>query len=176
LEGKTLSEIAEMKGTNDPAETAFNLLIEEDAAVSMVLFFMDEDDVKTVIKHQVQMVGTDSIIIGKYHPRAIASYPRILRQYVRENAVLTLPEAIRKMTSLPAQKIGLQDRGLILPGLAADITIFDATEINDTATYNNPLQFPKGIKFVIVNGELVVEEGKHTGALSGKVLRKTDYL
>ncbi len=176
LEGKTLSEIAEMQGTNDPAETAFNLLIEEDAAVSMVLFFMDEDDVKTVMKHQVQMVGTDSIIIGKYHPRAIASYPKILKQYVRENAVLTLPEAIRKMTSLPAQKIGLQDRGLLLSGFAADLTIFDATEINDIATYNNPLQFPKGIKFVIVNGELVVEEGKHTRTLPGRILRRTDYL
>jgi len=137
---------------------------------------MDENDVKTVLKHQVQMVGTDSIITGKYHPRAIASYPRILRHYVRENAVLTLPEAIRKMTSLPAQKIGLRDRGLLLSGFAADITIFDATEINDTATYNNPLQFPQGIRFVIVNGKLVVEEGKHTKTLPGKILRRTDYL
>ncbi|MFX1518364.1 MAG: amidohydrolase family protein [Promethearchaeota archaeon] len=176
LEGKTLSEIAEIKGVEDPAEAAFDLIIEEEAAVSMVLFFMDENDVTTVLSHSLQMVGTDSIIIGKYHPRAIASYPKILRQYVREKEVLTLPEAIRKMTSLPAQKIGLEDRGLLLPGFAADIIIFDAKTISDTATYVDPHQFPKGIEFVIVNGEPVVEERKHTGALPGKVLRKTDYL
>jgi N-acyl-D-amino-acid deacylase len=176
LEGKTLSEIAEIKGADDPAEAAFDLIIEEETAVSMVLFFMDENDVTTVLSHPLQMVGTDSIITGKYHPRAIASYPRILSQYVREKEVLTLPEAIRKMTSLPAQKIGLEDRGLLLPGFAADITIFDTKTISDTATYVDPHQFPKGIEFVIVNGELVVEEEKHTGVLSGKVLRKTDYL
>jgi len=176
LEGKTLSEITEIKGAGDPAEAAFDLLIEEDATVSMILFFMDENDVITVLKHPLQMVGTDSIITGKYHPRAIASYPRILRHYVREKEVLTLTEAIRKMTSLPAQKIGLEDRGLLLSGFAADVTIFDAKAIGDTATYIDPHQFPKGIEFVIVNGEIVVEDGKHTKALPGKVLRKTDYL
>jgi N-acyl-D-amino-acid deacylase len=119
------------------------------------------------------MVCTDGIVLGKPHPRAFGSFPRVTGHYVREG-VLRLEEAIRKMTSFTAQTYGLMDRGLLRPGLAADITIFDPEKIEDTATFENPIQYPKGIEYVVVNGKVSVEGGKHTGERAGRILYNTN--
>jgi len=170
LEGKTIVEIAKIVG-KDPPETVFDLLVEEELAVSMVEFWGQEGDVATVMKHEAHMVGTDGLLGGRPHPRVYGTYPRILGKFVREEGILPLREAIRKMTALPAQRLGLQDRGLLREDFAADITIFDPNRVIDRGTYEDPVQFPTGIEYVIVNGVIVNEKGQHTGKLPGKVLR-----
>jgi len=178
-EGLSISQIAEKRGV-DPFDAAFNLLIEEEGIVWIILHMMNEDDMKYVMRHPVSMVGTDGssyapygvLARGKPHPRNYGTFPRILGRYVREQNVLTLQEAIRKMTSLPAQKLGLKDRGLIREGYWADIVIFDPKTIVDRATFKNPHQYPKGIEYVIVNGEITIKKGEHTGKLAGRVLRR----
>jgi N-acyl-D-aspartate/D-glutamate deacylase len=125
LEGKSIREIADEK-RQDPAETVFDLLVEEKGEVIIVVHAMSEDDVRTVMKHPLVMIGTDGIpISGKPHPRAYGTYPRILGKYVREEKILSLEEAIRKMTGLPAQKLGLKGRGIIEEGKIADLIIFN---------------------------------------------------
>src|SRR5437764_68028 len=108
--------------------------------------------------------------MGKPHPRFYGTFPRVLGVYVRQRHVLTLPDAVRKMTSLPAQILGLTDRGLLRPGLAADMTLFDTKTGGEQATYEDPMQYPVGIAYVIVNGVVVINKGEHTGAKPGKVL------
>ena len=108
--------------------------------------------------------------MGKPHPRFYGTFPSVLGVYVREKKVLTLPDAVRKMTSFPAQIIGLTDRGLLRPGMAADITVFDPMTVSDKATFQNPLQYPVGILYVVVNGVVVIDQGQHTGAKPGRVL------
>ena len=110
---------------------------------------------------------------GKPHPRGYGTFPRILGRYVRELGVLRLEEAVRKMTSMPAQRFGILDRGLVRPGMRADITVFDPDTVIDKATYQDPHQFPEGIEYVVVNGRVTVDDGKYTGALAGKTLRKS---
>jgi len=179
-EGKMISEITKEKNL-DPFDFVFDLIIEETASVSVVLFSMSEDDVRTVLKSPFSMIGSDSsaratygiLSAGKPHPRAYGTFARILGKYVREKRLLTLQDAIRKMTSFPAQKLGLRDRGLLREGMWADITIFDPKKIIDRATFTDPHQYPKGIEYVIVNGELVVEKGEHTKATPGMVLRRS---
>jgi N-acyl-D-aspartate/D-glutamate deacylase len=118
------------------------------------------------------MVGTDSTFVGaKPSPRTYGSFPRILGQFVRDEAILSLEQAVRKMTSAPAQRLGLRDRGTLDTGKAADVTIFDPQQIRSNATYDEPRRYPDGIPYVIVNGELVVDKGAHTGATPGKALR-----
>jgi len=176
LEGKTISEIARTKHM-DPFELVFDLLV-DDAAISVVRFLMCEDDVCTVLRHPVSMIGTDASAVAPYgvlgegrpHPRSYGSFPRVLGKYVREERILTLENAIRKMTSLPAQKLGLRDRGIIREGMRADITIFNPETITDKATYQNPHQYPDGIAYVIVNGKIAVREREHTGTLAGRVI------
>ncbi|KPV65331.1 MAG: D-glutamate deacylase [Candidatus Bathyarchaeota archaeon BA1] len=127
------------------------------------------------------MIGTDGSAVapygvlgkGKPHPRSYGTFPRVLGKYVREERTLTLENAVRKMTSLPAQKLGLRDRGLIRKGMYADITIFDPDRVMDRGSYTDPHQYPDGIEYVLVNGKIVIEKGTHTGTLSGKALRKT---
>jgi len=116
-------------------------------------------------------VSPDMEFIGKPHPRFYGTFPRVLGHYVREKKVLTLPEAIRKMTSLSAEITGLTDRGLLRPGMAADITVFDPATVADKATFENPLQYSVGIEYVIVNGTVVLNKGEHTGARPGRALR-----
>jgi len=177
-EGKSLSEIARTE-KKDPVDAAFDLLIAEETRVGVVLFEMDEEDVRRVMSSPYMMVGSDgravaprgSLGTGKPHPRYYGTFPRVLGHYVREK-VITLQEAVRKMTSLPAQRLGLRDRGLLREGFKADITIFDPNEIRDEATFTDPHRFPSGIPYVIVNGTLVVDEAAHTGALAGRALRK----
>jgi N-acyl-D-amino-acid deacylase len=180
LEGKNLSEIREARGDPDECTSLFDLLLEEEGAAGMILFSMDEGDIRRIMKHHLQMVGTDSgsssttgfMRRGKPHPRGYGSYPKILGRYVRELGVLRLEEAIRKMTSMPAQRFGILDRGLLRPGMRADITVFDPDTVIDKATYQDPHQYPEGIEYVVVNGVVTVDKGTYTGALAGKTLRK----
>ena len=177
-EGKTLEEILKEKGQFDnPYDSFFDWLLEINGDAAMVVFIMDEEDVKTVLSHPLSMVISDSWVTaptagGKPHPRAYGTFPRVLGKYVREEKLLSLEEAIRKMTSLPAAKLRLQDRGLIKEGFWAVLVIFDSDKIKDKATYQNPHQYPEGIKYVIVNGQIVVENGKLTGKRPGKVTKK----
>jgi N-acyl-D-aspartate/D-glutamate deacylase len=115
-------------------------------------------------------VNPSMTFMGRPHPRFYGTFPRVLGVYVREKGVLTLPDAVRKMTSLPAQIMGLQDRGLLRPGMAADLTIFDPKTVRDRATFEDPSQYPAGIPYVIVNGVVVIDQGQHTGAKPGRVL------
>ncbi|MGD2201046.1 MAG: D-aminoacylase [Candidatus Bathyarchaeota archaeon] len=170
LEGMNLKEIA-AKRDQEPRETLLDIILEEGNAVTMVSFSMSEEDIKNVMASPLQMVCTDGIILGKPHPRVYGSFPRVLGRYTKDG-VLRLEEAIRKMTSLPAQTLGLHDRGLIRPGMAADITIFDPDTIIDRGTYQDPAQFPDGIEYVIINGRVTVEEGHQTETRAGKVLRR----
>ena len=169
FEGMTLKEIAKAR-EQTPVEAIYDLVLEEENAVTMVSFSMSEDDIRTVMRSPLQMVCTDGIVLGKPHPRAYGSFPRIIGRYVRDG-VLRLEEAVRKMTSMPAQTFGLLDRGLLRPGMCADISVFDPDTVIDKATYQDPHQFPEGIEYVIVNGKVTVEGGEHTGARAGQVLR-----
>ena len=174
FEGKTIAEIAEIQG-KDPVSTCFDLIFEEGVFVYGVHHTMSEEDVKTVMRVPWISIGSDGSALnlnypGKPHPRSFGTNARVLGRYTREEKVLTLEEAIRKMTSLPAQVLGLRDRGLLREGYWADIVVLDPDTVADTATYEKPKQYPKGIKYVLVNGAVVIEKGNHTGARPGKVL------
>ncbi len=168
-EGLNLEEISELRG-EDTVETLFNIILEEKNAVTMVSFNMSEKDVLDIMKSPFQMVCTDGIVIGKPHPRAFGSFPRILGRYVKAGT-FHLEEAIRKITSLPAETLRIRDRGLIKLGMFADITIFNPKKVIDMGTYTDPMQYPKGIEYVIINGTLTVDNGSHTGKHNGKVLK-----
>lgn len=177
-EGCSLEEIFKGVSQDDDVYSTFlDFLVEIEGNASMVVFAMSEEDVKTVIASPCSAIISDSWVTspeagGKPHPRAYGSFPRVLGKYVREEKVLSLEEALRKMTSMPASRLGLQDRGLLREGFWADIVIFDAETIIDRATYEDPHQYPEGVRHVIVNGELVVREGRLTGAKPGSVLKK----
>jgi len=171
--GKSIAQIAEI--TSKTAYDAFfDLLVEEKLEVIMVVFMLDEPDIVRIMQDPITMVGTDGIPgfgAGKVHPRMIGTFPRILGRYVREQGVIRLEEAVRKMTSLPAQTFGLFRKGILRAGLDADIVIFDPQSIIDRSTFDDPSQPPAGISRVIVNGSIAVEDGQVTGATSGRVLR-----
>jgi N-acyl-D-aspartate/D-glutamate deacylase len=178
-EGKRVTEIARMED-KDPMDAVFDLLLAENAQAGMVSFGMSEEDVERVMRSPFMMVCSDGLGVspsgaqnrGKPHPRYYGTFPRVLSRYVREKGVLSLQEAVRKMTSLPAQRIGLRDRGLLREGFKADVVLFDPETVNDEATFTDPHRFPTGIPYVIVNGGIVVDGGDQTEALPGKVLRK----
>jgi N-acyl-D-aspartate/D-glutamate deacylase len=138
----------------------------------MVVFCVEEEDMITILKLPYQMVGTDGLLGGRPHPRAYGTYPRILGRYCREKEILTLEEAIHKMTYMPAKRLRLKHEGLIEEGMCANITIFNPETIIDRATYEEPIQYPRGIEYVIVNGTLVIDEGEQGEALPGRVFRK----
>lgn len=172
LEGLSVHDIAERQ-RKDPWDVVADLLVEENGVVQMIAFIMDEADVQTVLAYPGTMVGTDGIEgIGKPHPRLFGTFPRILEKYVRELSVLTLEEAIRKMTALPAARLGLNDRGVIKKGMGADLVIFAPEEIEERATYADPYRQPAGIEYVIVNGEISLKRNEPTGIYAGQVLRK----
>ena len=175
-EGKRMDEVAKEMG-KDPLDALCDLLISEGGSAEAVYFSMSESDVELAMKQPWLGVGSDGVavspamtFIGRPHPRFYGTFPRVLAVYVREKRVLTLPDAIRKMTSFPAQITGLTDRGLLRPGMAADITIFDPKTVTDKATFENPLLYPLGIPYVIVNGVVVIGQGQHTGEKPGRVL------
>ena len=177
-EGKTIAEIAEIE-KKDEMDAVFDLLLAEEAQVQIVAFGMSEEDVRQVMRNPLGMVGSDGSAVsphgilgrGKPHPRFYGTFPRVIGHYVKEG-VLPLQEAVRKMTSAPAQRLGLRDRGLIREGFKADVTIFDPEKVNDDATFIDPHKYASGIPYVLVNGKVVVDGGEHTGALPGKALRK----
>jgi len=176
--GRRMSDLVEARG-GDPVDVLFDVLLEEGGSVRAVYFHHREDDMVYALRQPWVSVGSDGSAIsrdGAYadthpHPRWYGTFPRILGRYVREKGVLTLPEAVRKITSMNAEKIGVRDRGLVREGLRADLTLFDPRTVVDRATFENPHQYPDGIPFVIVNGTVVLDRGEHTGALPGQVLR-----
>ncbi len=139
----------------------------------MIVFTMDEADVKTVMAHPTTMIGSDGVPAGgKPHPRLYGCFARVLSRYVREERVLDLPTAIHRMTGMPAAKFQLVDRGVIRPGAFADLVVFDPARIDDVATYDEPRRAPAGIRAVYVNGSTVARDGRHTGARPGRALRR----
>lgn len=179
LQGLTLEEIGGLKG-KEPADVVLDLLVEERAHVKMVARAMQEDDVRAILADPEVMVASDGRAASpdgpdpgsRPHPRYYGTFPRVLGRYVRDEGVLTLEGAIRKMTYLPARKLGLPDRGVIAPGCTADLCVFDPSRVADRATFDDPHRFPEGIRYVFVNGVPVVEEGFHTGARPGHILRR----
>jgi dihydroorotase/N-acyl-D-amino-acid deacylase len=178
LQGKRLSEIAKLWG-KDPMDALFDLLIEDNAFTEVAVFGMSEPDVALALQQPWVSIDNDSSgtspegILGQEHPhpRAYGTFPRILRKYVREEKKISLEEAIRKFSALPAQRMRLTDRGVLKAGMWADIVIFDPATVKDVATFENPNQLSQGMQYVLVNGVPVVDEGKMTGALPGRVLR-----
>jgi N-acyl-D-amino-acid deacylase len=178
-EGRTLAHIAASLNRT-PAEAVIELLRQAKADVDMVLFMMSEDNVALGLRQPWVMIGSDGegraaegpYGAGKPHPRNYGTCPRFLGHYVRERAVVSLPEAIRKMTSLPAAKLGLGDRGRLTPGAVADVVVFDPATVADTATFADPHRYPRGMPWVLANGEPVIADGRHTGCRPGRVLAR----
>jgi N-acyl-D-amino-acid deacylase len=183
LQGKTLAEIAKL-WNKDPMDALFDLLIADNAFAQVAVFGMSEPDVALALQQPWVSLDNDSSgaspegILGRDHPhpRAYGTFPRILRKYVREEHKLTLEDAIRKFSALPAQRLRLEGRGLLRAGMWADVVIFDPATVRDLATFDNPNQLSEGMAYVLVNGAPVIDNGKMTGALPGKVLRGPGYV
>lgn len=179
LSGRTIADL--LKGAGQPLtqSAAADLVIDLQlkGGCSAIFHAYDEPDVERLMRSPFGMVGSDGSLTrlgdGAPHPRAFGTYPRVLGRYVRERKVLSLEEAIRKMTSFPAARLGLTDRGLVREGMAADIAVFDAVTITDRSTFTDPHHYSEGVRHVLVNGVLVVDQGVHTGARPGHVLRGT---
>ena len=176
-EGKRLSEVAESLDL-PPAEAALELLREAEA--SFVCFVMEEEDVDCIMGSDLVMVGSDGRAVavdgptsgGQPHPRYFGTFPRVLGYYSREKGILSLERAVHKMTGMPAERLGFSDRGYVRPGYRADLVLFDPDTVRDAATFEDPKQYPVGIDMVMVNGTMVIEDGEHTGALPGRILRR----
>ncbi|MFW9948682.1 MAG: amidohydrolase family protein [Candidatus Thorarchaeota archaeon] len=179
IRGKSISQITQLKNLDNDWDTFFQLLIDEKFDVLITIESMCEEDIERIMINPFQMIGTDGAgvpanpMVGAVHPRLFGTYPRVLSQYVREKKLLSWEEAIRKMTSFPARKLGLKNRGLIYEGNWADIVIFDPKTIKDKSTYDDPIEFPEGIMYVIVNGIIVVDHGKQKRKYPGKILRRS---
>jgi N-acyl-D-amino-acid deacylase len=181
LQGKRLSEIAKL-WNKEPMDALFDFLI-EDPFADVAVFGMSQPDVTLALQQPWVAIDNDSSgtspegILGQEHPhpRAYGTFPRILRKYVREDKALTLEDAIRKFSALPAQRLRLTDRGVLKAGMWADVVVFDAATVRDLATFDNPNQLSEGMEYVLVNGAPVIEQGKMTGTLPGKVLRGPGY-
>ena len=179
LQGKSIAEIARL-WNKDPVDTVFDILIEDEAFTMVGMFIMDEPDVALALRQPWVSICNDSQgsaldgVLGREHPhpRAFGTFPRILRKYVREEKLLTLEDAIRKFTSLPAGRMRFADRGVLKAGMWADVVVFDPETVRDLATFDQPNRLSEGMRFVLVNGVPVIEEGKMTNALPGKVLTR----
>lgn len=179
-EGKTIQQI--ISQTNeDPFEFTRNLLIDENGSVSMCGFGMSEENTSRILSHPLCIVASDASARATYgklsegspHPRSYGTFPRFLSRYVRQDNIIALPEAIRKITSFPAETLGISYRGVIAKGKMADVVCFDYENIIDKSDYVNPHQYSKGVQYVVVNGELVIDKSEHTGKLPGQILRKS---
>jgi N-acyl-D-amino-acid deacylase len=183
LQGKTLADVAKL-WNKDPIDALFDLLIEDKAFTEVAVFGMSEPDVLLALQQPWVSVDNDSSgtspegLLGQEHPhpRAYGTFPRILRKYVRGEKKLALEDAIRKFSSLPAQRMRLTDRGVLKQGMRADVVVFDPATIRDLATFENPNQLSQGMNYVLVNGVPVIDQGKMTGVLPGKVLRGEGYV
>ena len=193
LVGKSIEEIGKM-AEQDPLDSALDVIRHEEGKTPIVCELHSEDDIRTLVKHPLSIIETDGFSWAPYgilektkpHPRSYGTFPLTFRKYVRGETrnkepkeagekILSLEEAVRKMTSFPSQRLGLKNRGLLHEGTWADIVIFDPVGIEDQATYANPHQYPKGIRYVLVNGQMVIEEGEHSGACHGRILRGQGY-
>lgn len=182
LQGKRLSQIAEEQN-KDPLDALMDLILADHGQTGAIYFMMNEADLRAAMKSPFVSFCTDSgaravdgpLSRAKSHPRGWGSYPRILGRYVRTEHQLTLEQAVHKMTGMPAKRVGLSERGLLRNGMFADITIFDPRQVIDRATFEAPNQYPEGIKYVIVNGQISVDDGKRTPALAGRPLRGPGY-
>jgi N-acyl-D-amino-acid deacylase len=181
-EGMTLTAIGKDLG-KDPREVVMDFVIADRGQSSVIISIMSEDDVRSALKHPLVSVCTDSeakaedgpMSESKSHPRAWGTFPRILGKYVRDEHLLTIEEAVRKMTSQPATRVHLNDRGILRPGMAADVTVFDPATIRDVATFEDPNHYSIGVKYVLVNGQVVVSDGKITDQRPGRPLRGPGY-
>jgi N-acyl-D-amino-acid deacylase len=177
LQGKTLAEVAKLRG-KPAAETVLDLMTEDESRVGVVYFTMSEDNVRKQIALPWVSFGSDGasmategvFLKSNTHPRAYGNFARLLGKYVREERLLPLSEAIRKLSSLPAQNLGLDRRGLLKEGFFADVVVFDPETIQDHATFEKPHKYSTGVNHVLVNGQLVINEGQHTGVRSGRAL------
>ncbi|MGH9820751.1 MAG: N-acyl-D-amino-acid deacylase family protein, partial [Pyrinomonadaceae bacterium] len=178
FENKNIAEIAK-ELNKDPVDAAFDLVLQANGRASALYYMMSEKDVETALKFPWVSLGSDAAVslkladpntVGMGHPRGYGNFPRLIADYVRKRKVITLPDAIRKMTSWPAERLRLDGRGLIKEGLWADVVIFDYDTIQDESTYEHPYKTPTGIDYVLVNGQVVIEKGKHTGAKPGQII------
>lgn len=179
-EGKRLIEISKLRGDADPADTCLNLMAENEGRIGGIYHTMSEDDVRLVMKEPWVAIASDGGALnleaaGFPHPRSYSTNARVLGYYVRDQHVLTIEDAVRKMTSLPAQILGLSGRGQIREGFAADIVLFDPAKVKETNSFEKPKSYPAGILYVLVNGVVVVDKGQHTGARPGQVLYGRGY-
>ena len=182
LQGKRLAEIAQQQ-KKEPLDALFDLLLADQGQTSAIYFMMTEADMRAAMQTPFVSFCTDSgaraadgpLAGSKSHPRGWGSYPRILGRYVRDEHLLSLETAINKMTGVPAARVGLRDRGLLREGMFADVTIFDPRTIIDRATFESPNQYPAGIEYVLVNGQVSVDKGQRTPALGGRVVRGPGY-
>jgi N-acyl-D-amino-acid deacylase len=178
-EGRRLSEIARAWGA-DPLDAACDLIVSEAGKASVILFQLEEGDLRRAVVHPQVMIGSDGsalaatgeLAVGKPHPRSYGTFPRVLGRYAREEGVLSLEQAVHKMTGLPARRLGLDDRGVVRVGARADLVAFDPARVLDVATFEDPHRYPVGIPHVWVNGRQVIRDGEHTGALPGRVLAR----
>ncbi|MEZ5492798.1 MAG: D-aminoacylase [Gammaproteobacteria bacterium] len=181
MEGKNLADLAIEKGLEPTPENAAEIVFEivKGGGASAVYHAIGPEDVDRIMQHPAVAIGSDGPLgvfgVGAPHPRQYGTFARVLGYYVRERGVISLEEAIRKMTSMTAQRLSIRDRGLLAEGFYADIAIFDADEVADRATFEDPHQYAVGMKFVLVNGELVVADGRHTGRRPGKILHGPGY-
>jgi N-acyl-D-amino-acid deacylase len=171
--GSSVEDAAHAAGASTTFDFYCSLLVDDDLGVGSINFIGIEENVRLIMQHPAHTAGSDGIVLGdRPHPRAWGTFARYLSEYVRELGLVRLEDMVRKMTALPAQRLGLADRGLIRPGFAADVVCFDPQRVRDRATYENPRQKPDGIPYVLVNGEVVVDNFQHTGRKPGRVLRR----
>ena len=171
-EGRLITDIAESRG-QDPADALFDLLLDENLSISTVGLGTNPQTLPAFVAHPYGMIASDAILFGEYpNPRTYGCFPIVLSEFVRAEQHLRLPEAIRKMTSFPAQRLGLPDRGLLRDGFRPDIVIFDPKSVKTYATKDDPKHYPVGINYVIVNGNVVIRNGENTGVLTGRALKR----
>ena len=179
--GRDLAGIAEASG-KDWIDTAMDLVLAEGRDIDAIFFMMSEENVQMQMRPTWMKFGTDAGGVdperpdGPVHPRAYGSYPRILGRYVREERVLTLEDAVRKMSSAVAVRLGIRDRGILAPGYFADLVVFDPDRVLDLATYDDPHRTSVGVEYVLVNGVPVVRDGRHTGAMPGRAVRGPGWI
>jgi N-acyl-D-amino-acid deacylase len=179
-EGRRLAELAAASG-RDPFDVVVDLLAADDGQAHVVMFQLDERDLRQALSHPRVMIGSDGSALapygelgaGRHHPRSYGTFPRVLSVYARDERLLSLPQAVHKMTGLPARRLGLRDRGVIRVGAKADLVVLDPLTVADVATYEDPYRYPLGIEHVLVNGRFVIRHGEHTGSLPGTLIRNS---
>ncbi len=171
IQGRTVDEIASDRGV-EPFQWAFDILLADEGTTRIIKFAGDEGDLLRVLRHPAVMVGSDSsIVAGHPHPRNYGAFPRVLARFVRDKKTLRLESAVQKMTSMPAARCGLTDRGILRPGMKADVVVFNPMTIDDRSTFTEPHRYPEGISWILVNGEVAVENGQTTDKTAGRLIR-----